>query len=312
MRTIGKNHGELTAGVLAALARIGEQCEGADVLVTARRNADIGKAGDDGGRGSAIDWKTIRRFGERSGVRVKRSTIHKAKGTEADYVIFLDTGPPRAREAARNRAVERALEVFRGADAPEDEERRIWYVALTRARRKVYLIVAAGTGRPSAFADELLGNADGRYDVGGDEFAELLEPLRPLVPCPVCGPKSAAVLTVREGPSGRFASCTSFGSGPDHACGFSERVCDACNERLMVRLGNGRARCDTPGCGWEAPLCRCDVPRPMAVRQNGTTGERFWGCQRFGMEGSCKATRRLGEADWRAAQRTHRGRSRTG
>ena len=83
------------------------------------------------------------------------STVHKAKGTEADYIILLDGGPPKAGQAAEARALERALRVFRGEDTAEEEERRIWYVAVTRARRKVYVIVSADTDSHSPFADEL-------------------------------------------------------------------------------------------------------------------------------------------------------------
>ena len=69
--------------------------------------------------------------------------------------------------------------MFRGKDTTEEEERRIWYVAHTRAKRKVYVIVSAETESHSPFADELYHNEGGGYDVGEDELAELLEPLRP-------------------------------------------------------------------------------------------------------------------------------------
>ena len=63
----------------------------------------------------------------------------------------------------------------------------------------------------------------------------------------------------------------------------------------MIRLGNGRARRQNPQCRHEAPLCRCTVVRPMVERRHGRTGERFWGCQRYGMDGSCAATKRWDE-----------------
>ena len=294
-RRLGKNHRGLTAGVLAALARIEEQLEEAEVLIVARRNADLEKTKDDGQRGVGIDRKTINQAAARNGNRVTFSTIHKAKGTEADYVILLDTGPPRAGESAGNRALERALTVFRGQDTAVEEERRIWYVALTRARRKVYVIVAADTDSHSGFTDELYYNEEGHYEVGEDELAEFLEPIRPPVPCPACERKggTAAVLALRGGSNGHFAGCTSYNSGPDHHCGHTERVCDGCRQGLMIRFGNGRARCQTPSCERLAPLCRCTVPRPMVERRNRETGERFWGCQRYGMEGSCEATKRM-------------------
>ena len=100
-------------------------------------------------------------------------------------------------------------------------------------------------------------NEGGHFDVGEDELAALLEPLRPHVPCPVCTPRgrTTAGLAVREGQRGRFASCTSFGAGPDHHCGHTERVCENCEQGLMIRMGNGRARCQnpTPGAGSESP-----------------------------------------------------------
>ena len=208
---------------------------------------------------------------------------------------MLDTAPPRAGEAASNRALEGALKVFRGADTPQEEERRIWYVALTRAKRKMYVIVAAEIESHSPFVDELFHKEEGRYDVCEDELAEFLEPMRPLVPCPACQGRgrTTAVLAVRDGLNGRFAGCTSFSSRPDHHCGHTERVCEKCRQGLMIRLGNGRAKCQNPGCGREVPLCPCAVPRPMVERRNRRTRELFWGRQRYGMEGSCSTTKQM-------------------
>ena len=222
------------------------------------------------------------------------STVHKAKGTEADYVIMLDTGPPRAGEAAGAKALERALRVFRSADRAAEEERRIWYVALTRARCKVYVIVAAGIESHSPFVDELYEGQGRLCDVGEDELSDYLEPLRPMVPCPACKhrEKNIAVLAIRSGRHGRFAGCTSYSAGPDHYCGYQERICEGCNEGLMAHLGNGWARCQVRSCGNEVPLCECTVPKPMVQRRNLKTGRPFWGCQRYGSGEGCRSTRR--------------------
>ena len=226
-KRVGGRHRGLTGGVLTALERIGEQSEGAEVLVIARRNAELEMPPEGWSKATGINRKVINQRARRSGVRVTYSTVHKAKGTEADYIILLDGGPPRAARTAENRALERALRVFRGRETADEEERRIWYVALTRARRKVYVIVSADIDSHSPFADELYHNEGGHYDVGEDELAELLEPLRPHIPCPLCKPRgrTTAVLAVHEGRRGRFAGCTSFRSGPDHHCGHTERVC---------------------------------------------------------------------------------------
>ena len=290
----GKDREGLTAGVLAALTRIGEQAPGAEVLIVARRNAELTAGNGGNRRGTGIDQRTIDTAADQSAIRLTYSTVHKAKGTEADYVIMLDTGPPRAGKAAGAKALERALRVFRGADRAAEEERRIWYVALTRARCKVYVIVAAGIESHSPFVDELYEGQGRLYDVGEDELSDFLEPLRPMVPCPACKPKerNTAVLAIRNGRHGRFAGCTSYSAGPNHYCGYQERICEGCKEGLMAHLGNGWARCQVRNCGNEVPLCECTVPKPMVQRRNLKTGRPFWGCQRYGSGEGCRSTRR--------------------
>ena len=213
-------------------------------------------------KATGIERRTINARARQHGIRVGYSTVHKAKGTEADYVILLDGGPPRAAQAAENRALERALRVFRGRDTAEEEERRIWYVALTRARRKVYVIVSADIDSHSPFADELYHNEGGHYDIGEDELAELLEPLRPHVPCPVCKPRGKNRRCAR-GPErdlmGASQAARACSRGRIITADHAERTCEKCGQGLMIRLGNGRARCQNPQCRHEAPLCRCTV-----------------------------------------------------
>ena len=290
----GRNRKGLTAGVLAVLTRIGERAPNAEVLIVARRNAEL-TAGNGGyRRDPGIDRKAIDTAAGQRGIQLTYSTVHKAKGTEADYVIILAGGPPRAGEAAGAKALERALQVFRGEGSAAEEERRIWYVALTRARYKIYIIVAAGVQSHSAFVDELYEGRGRLYDVGEEEFADFLEPMYPMVPCPSCQPKgrNGAVLAVRSGRHGRFAGCTSYSAGPDHSCGYRERVCEDCMEGLMARVGNDWAKCQVRNCGMEAPLCKCRVPRPMVQRRNRQTGLPFWGCQRYGSSDGCTSTTR--------------------
>ena len=100
-----------------------------------------------------IDRTTINGTAKLLVARLTYSTVHKVKGTQADYVILLNTGPPRVGKAAANPELERALRVFPGKDTAAEEERQIWYVALTRARRKVFKILSANTHSP--FADKL-------------------------------------------------------------------------------------------------------------------------------------------------------------
>ena len=90
-----------------------------------------------------------------------------------------------------------------------------------------------------------------------------------------------------------YAVSCGYGSGQDNRCGHTERVCDECQQGLMIRIGDGRAKCQAPHCLRVVPVCRCTVPTPMVERSNRKTSELFWGCQRYGSDGSCEATRRM-------------------
>ncbi len=92
---------------------------------------------------------------DRTGMRITLSTIHSAKGQEFDHVILLDL-----------------IEgIFPGADAvkeknsgnpfPYEEEVRLFYVAATRAKKRLYLMEARKINGcpayPSRFLSHLLG-----------------------------------------------------------------------------------------------------------------------------------------------------------
>lgn len=81
-------------------------------------------------------------------------TIHASKGQQADYVIVVglhegnDGFPAPARESIMEEALLPPVEDF-----PDAEERRLLYVALTRARHRVWLLFNKEI--PSCFVDEL-------------------------------------------------------------------------------------------------------------------------------------------------------------
>ena len=221
-------------------------------------------------------------------------TIHGAKGLEADIVLLLDGARIRSNpelDPTRQSAVDALLRPDR---RPDDEERRIWYVALTRARQAVYVLVPGKAGEHSSFADELWRNDYRAYDVGEDALAGVLEPLRPTEPCPVCARqgRSTMALALRSGPKGDFVACTSYAWGDTHRCGHTERRCEACGDGIMARQPppQRNAKCQNPKCGHEVPMCRCDVPKPMELRTNHKNGSTFYGCQSYPKEHSCRLT----------------------
>ena len=139
------------------------------------------------------DWQAA--FGR--WLQVEFLTMHRSKGAEADYVIIpgmLDRRFPslRADDAVLSLAMP-------GGDAfPLGEERRLFYVALTRARRRVSLLTVRGQCSP--FLDELV--RDGAVEVT-DLAGRAVSEQR----CPACG---NGVIVLRSGPYGQFHSCSGY------------------------------------------------------------------------------------------------------
>jgi len=139
------------------------------------------------------DWQA--RFGQ--WLELRFLTIHRAKGAEADVVILpglLAGSFPSLR--ADDPAL--ALAMPDGDNYPLAEERRLFYVALTRARRQVLMLTVQG--RNSPFLDELV--ADGAVTLTQLDGQAVNEQR-----CPACG---TGVIVLRNGPYGAFHSCTGY------------------------------------------------------------------------------------------------------
>jgi DNA helicase IV len=170
-------------------------------------------------------------------------TVHKAKGLEADYLILdgLTANkygfPSEIEDDPLLDLVLASPDTYANA-----EERRLFYVALTRARHQVHLIV--DRMHPSTFALELL---NGGYDVkhigrGSDDENT----------CPEC--KSGLIEERQSG----FASCSNF----PH-CKFDAPKCSNCNSGVMLVSetgAEGQYRCTNDNCQETASVCpKCRV-----------------------------------------------------
>jgi DNA helicase-4 len=190
------------------------------------------------------------------------SSIHAAKGLEADYVIVTDL-----------------MQDFRGFPStieddpvmrlvmPEQdlhlhgEERRLFYVAITRARRECHLI--SPISAPSLFTLELLEGGMGEH-VGIDESQNRK--------CPMC--LSGRILTSLKS-SGSYCSNIPL-------CDFRSPLCPECNKSMTVNdSGHLRYICgehpdvrlrSCPACTWGAL-----VPRKR-FKQTRQTEDVFYGC----------------------------------
>ncbi len=202
-------------------------------------------------------------------------TMHGSKGKEADYVIIsgLEKGrdgfPSEKATHPLLKALLPPMEKFKHA-----EERRLFYVALTRARHRVYLI--ADMQKASDFIVELL---------EGDYFLELQEFETPLsqskfrlINCTKC---KTGTLQLRKHQYGTFYGCNNY-----PLCAHKERGCQNCSN-VMQRIGRYKI-CVNPKCGGWVPFCpACGAE--MAPRK-GKFGS-FWGCRNYRKKGhSCKHT----------------------
>jgi DNA helicase-4 len=178
-KDLGRLHKQAASGSLGARehGRI-------SVLLLGRYNHDR--------PGNLGDWQDL--FQDQFDLQFR--TIHSAKGLEADYVMILnmveDTyGFPS--QIADDPVL--LLAMPEGETYPMAEERRIFYVALTRAKRQARIYTRKSS--PSRFLVEMAkkGILDVRIDGGGK-----------LAPCPEC---QRGVLSERFGPYGAFEACGS-------------------------------------------------------------------------------------------------------
>ena len=132
------------------------------------------------------------KYNKRPDLQMSFLTAHKAKGLQADYVFIINNkrlkmGFPSQRQddAILNLLLE-------GCDEyPYAEERRLYYVALTRAKRKVFLVTIKD--KESEFALTLK-----------KWYAEPLQ--REKFTCPICGGQ----LIKRTGSYGEFWGCSNY------------------------------------------------------------------------------------------------------
>ena len=174
------------------------------------------------------------------GLRLDFKTVHRSKGLEADHAVVLGLSSGKygfPAEIADDPVLDVVLAAPEGH--PNAEERRLLYVALTRARRSVFLL--ADGGPPSPFVRELL-----EGDYGVSVFGR---PTEDDVACPKC---VEGRLKPRKGPQGG----TFFGCSNWPYCDHTQPACPHCGTGLVAGTEDGH-RCRD--CGEAVESCpKCD------------------------------------------------------
>jgi DNA helicase-4 len=170
-------------------------------------------------------------------------TVHRSKGLEADYVIVNGLTANKygfPSEIEDDPLLD--LVLARPDSYPNAEERRLFYVALTRARHQVHLIVDRIS--PSSFALELINS---EYDV-----RHIGRSADDVNICPEC--RSGLIVEKQPG----FARCSNF-----PYCEFVAPKCSDCDKGFMLPLkegSHGMYRCTNTQCQGNANLCpKCRV-----------------------------------------------------
>ncbi|MBO9101215.1 topoisomerase DNA-binding C4 zinc finger domain-containing protein [Rhizobium sp. K1/93] len=133
-------------------------------------------------------------------IEVSGLSFHRAKGLEADYTILLDVSegdygvPSRIEDDELLNLVMPQPETFEYA-----EERRLFYVALTRASRGVFLLM---DGRqPSRYIHELANIAGSNFRLETIEGEALPQ-------CPTC--HVGHLVEKKRKTGGRFLGCNQY------------------------------------------------------------------------------------------------------
>jgi DNA helicase-4 len=134
------------------------------------------------------EWTPVR--------RLRYLTAHSSKGLEADYVFVI---ADRERGGFPNDVEDDMGVLFagRGEGIAYAEERRVFYVAMTRARRRLFLVNRTSDGTAlssdSPFMGEIIADNEG-----------MLERSTPV--CPLC----SWPMMIRDSPRKPFYGCVNY------------------------------------------------------------------------------------------------------
>ncbi len=250
-------NGDRDKGAILALQEIASETAGerANVLVLGRFN---------------FNRNVLKALPECEWLHLEFSTVHRAKGREADYVILLDLKDDQYGFPCRiedDPLLELVLPPETGEAFPFAEERRLFYVALTRARIGAWLIT--DKYNPSRFVTELLEKSDGLRIID--------QPV--VLDCPRCETGNLVPSMSQQN-----LRCTRYPT-----CRFLAPLCPHCGTGYVI-VAKSSAKCTNTNCLGHFTVCpACGLG--IMLEKNGRNG-RFWGCSTWTPdEPQCNYTR---------------------
>lgn len=193
--------------------------------------------------------------------KIKFLTAHSSKGLGFDNVILVNMvdnkfGFPSQLEDDPIMK----LVIYNDNTIPFAEERRLFYVAMTRTKNKVYMVTAQN--RPSQFVLELIHDYNIPHDTDLNNVVNNAFAFK----CPLCGSKL------------KYENNKNYGLGL-YMCTNDPEICDfMTNDRVVLA--------DIYKC----PECSDGY---MIVKPGNKKGTYFYGCTNFRKSPSCKATAQI-------------------
>ena len=193
---------------------------------------------------------------------IRYKTVHASKGLEADHVIILRTASDRLgfpSEIVDDPLLDLVLP--ESEDFDHAEERRLFYVALTRARWSVTVLTDRES--PSVFAEELMENDEYEVAVLGEAGISTHR-------CGACGGRMLA----QTSRNGRLY----FACEHKSHCGETRVPCDACNKDFPVK---DKASLEELVCSCGARFHACpECNDGWLIDRQGRYG-KFLGCVKY-------------------------------
>lgn len=199
-------------------------------------------------------------------LNIECQSFHASKGKEADFVIIVGL-----KKGVHGFPSEKAIPALVDALLAKKEaftyaeERRLFYVALTRAKERVYII--ADMTNASSFVKELVDD----NDIECNEFESTInQSFAHEINCLVC---ETGTLQKQTGRYGAFYSCSYF-----PRCDYKEKPCATCESPMTRQRYPGFKSCLKESCKNMIPICvKCNVEMILRSSKKGD----FWGCKNF-------------------------------
>jgi DNA helicase-4 len=216
------------------------------------------------GRYNHLEQEYLGNFPRRVGfLRIEYTTAHSSKGLEAEYVVILGlNGGKLGFPCQITDDPILNLVLARKEEFPNAEERRLFYVAVTRAKKHVFLIDDPDFNS-SSFTIEVL---NGNYEV------ESIGQLPKTDLCPVCG---TGELVQKQSAHGLFYSCSNY-----PYCDYIPKQCPECGVGFLHK-GKYVYKCSNKGCSFRADICPVCDDGYLVKRTSRKRAGFFFGCTNY-------------------------------